>query len=58
VVGDAAVPVEAWVQGAVAMSYQAVKAIEKELNGQKVYAGYMACLIMPSEAPSMRKEES
>jgi len=35
VVGDAGAPVETWIQGAVASAYMAVKAIEKELNGQK-----------------------
>jgi len=33
-------PVEAWIQGAVSCGYQAVKAIEKELNGQKSYPKY------------------
>ena len=41
IVGDAAAPVETWIQGAVACGYQAVKAIEKELNGQKGYPGYI-----------------
>jgi flavin-dependent dehydrogenase len=41
IVGDAAAPVETWIQGAVACGYQAVKAIEKELNGQKGYPGYV-----------------
>jgi hypothetical protein len=41
IVGDAAAPVEAWRQGAVACGYQAVKAIEKELNGQKGYSEYV-----------------
>jgi len=41
VVGDAAAPIETWTQGAVASSYQAVKAIEKELNGQKGYPEYI-----------------
>jgi flavin-dependent dehydrogenase len=40
-VGDAAAPIETWIQGAVACSYQAVKAIEKELNGQKGYPDYI-----------------
>ncbi len=35
VIGDAGAPVETWIQGAVASAYMAVKAIEKELNGQK-----------------------
>jgi flavin-dependent dehydrogenase len=41
VVGDAGAPVETWIQGAVASAYMAVKAIEKELNGQKGYPGYV-----------------
>ncbi len=41
IVGDAAAPIEAWTQGAVASAYMAVKAIEKELNGQKGYPGYI-----------------
>jgi len=41
IVGDAAAPVETWIQGAVAMAYQAVKAIEKELNGQEGYPQYI-----------------
>jgi len=41
IVGDAGAPVETWIQGAVACGYQAVKAIEKELNGQKGYPGYI-----------------
>jgi flavin-dependent dehydrogenase len=39
-VGDAATP-EAWIQGAIACGYQAVKAIEKQLNGQKGYPEYI-----------------
>jgi flavin-dependent dehydrogenase len=35
VVGDAGSPIETWIQGALASAYMAVKAIEKELNGQK-----------------------
>ena len=43
VVGDSGAPSETWVQGAVACGYQAVKAIEKELAGQKQgYAEYSA----------------
>ncbi len=42
VVGDAAAPIETWIQGAIACSHQAVKAIEKELNGQKGYPDYIA----------------
>jgi flavin-dependent dehydrogenase len=34
IVGDAGAPVETWIQGALACGYKAVKAIEKELNGQ------------------------
>jgi len=41
IVGDAAAPVETWIQGAVACGYQAVKAVEKELNGQKGYPEYI-----------------
>jgi len=40
VIGDAAAPIETWIQGAVACAYQAVKAIGKELNGQPGYADY------------------
>lgn len=40
IVGDAGAPIETWIQGAVACGYQAVKAIEKELNGQKGYEAY------------------
>ena len=42
VIGDAAAPVETWIQGAVASAYMAVKAIEKELNGQEGYPEYIA----------------
>jgi flavin-dependent dehydrogenase len=41
VVGDAAASVETWIQGAVAMAYMAVKAIEKELSGQRGYPEYI-----------------
>ena len=41
IVGDAGAPIETWIQGAVACGYQAVKAIEKELNGEKGYAEYI-----------------
>jgi len=41
IVGDAACPIETWTQGAVASAYMAVKAIEKELGGQKGYPGYI-----------------
>ena len=42
IVGDAGVNVETWIQGAVASAYMAVKAIGKELNGQKGYPEYIA----------------
>jgi flavin-dependent dehydrogenase len=41
IVGDAGAPVETWIQGAIACGYQAVKAIKKELNGQKGYPEYI-----------------
>jgi len=41
VVGDAGATIETWIQGAVASAYMAVKAIEKELNGQKGYPEYI-----------------
>jgi flavin-dependent dehydrogenase len=41
IISDAAAPVETWRQGAVACGYQAVKAIEKELNGQRGYPEYI-----------------
>jgi len=41
IVGDAGAPIEAWIQGAVASAYMAVKAIEKELSGQKGYLEYI-----------------
>ncbi len=41
VVGDAGAPIETWVQGAVVSAYLAVKAIEKELSGQKGYPEYI-----------------
>jgi flavin-dependent dehydrogenase len=41
IISDAAAPVETWRQGAVACGYMAVKAIEKELNGQKGYPEYI-----------------
>lgn len=40
VVGDAAAPAETWITGAVACGYQAVKAIQKERNGQNGFAAY------------------
>jgi flavin-dependent dehydrogenase len=42
VVGDAAAPAESWIMGAVACGYQAVKAIQKERNGQPGYKDYNA----------------
>ena len=43
IVGDAAGEgPNTWIQGASACGYQAVKAIEKELNGQKGYPEYIA----------------
>jgi flavin-dependent dehydrogenase len=42
IIGDAATPIETWIQGAIACGYQAVKAILKELNGQKGYLEYIA----------------
>jgi flavin-dependent dehydrogenase len=41
VVGDAGAPYETLIQGAVACGYAAVKAIEKELNGQGGYREYI-----------------
>jgi flavin-dependent dehydrogenase len=41
IVGDAGAPVETWIQGAIACGYQAVKAIEKELDGQRGYSEYI-----------------
>jgi len=41
IAGDAGSPAEVWIQGAVTSGYQAVKAIEKELNGQKGYPEYI-----------------
>jgi flavin-dependent dehydrogenase len=41
IVGDAGSPTETWTQGAVASAYMAVKAIGKELNGQKGYPEYI-----------------
>jgi flavin-dependent dehydrogenase len=40
-IGDAATPIETWIQGAIACAYQAVKAIGKELNGRKGYPEYI-----------------
>jgi len=40
IIGDAGAITETWIQGAVACAHQAVKAIEKELNGQKGYPEY------------------
>jgi hypothetical protein len=39
-IGDAAAPIEVWIQGAVACGYQVAKATVKELNGQSGYAEY------------------
>jgi len=41
VVGDAAAPVETWIHGALACGFKAVKAIKKELDGQKGYSEYI-----------------
>jgi digeranylgeranylglycerophospholipid reductase len=41
IVGDAGAIAETWIQGAVACAYQAVKAIEKELNGEEGYPEYI-----------------
>jgi digeranylgeranylglycerophospholipid reductase len=41
IVGDSGAPTETWIAGAVACGYQAVRAIEKELNGQKGYQEYI-----------------
>jgi flavin-dependent dehydrogenase len=41
IIGDAGSPAETWIQGAVACGYQAVKAIVKELDGQKGYPEYI-----------------
>ena len=41
IVGDAAAPIETWIQGAVAMAYLAVEAIKKDLGGQKDYQEYI-----------------
>jgi len=41
IVGDAGAITETWVQGAVASAYMAVKAIEKEFDGQKGYPKYI-----------------
>ena len=41
VVGDAGSPAETWIQGALASAYVAVKAIGKELKGQKGYPEYI-----------------
>jgi len=42
IVGDAGAPVETWIQGALACGFQAVKAIKKELSGQKGYPEYIS----------------
>jgi flavin-dependent dehydrogenase len=41
IIGDAGASAEAWVQGALASGYQAVKAIEKERDGQPGYREYI-----------------
>jgi flavin-dependent dehydrogenase len=41
IAGDSAAPTETWIQGAVACGYQAVKAIEKERNGERGYPAYI-----------------
>jgi len=40
-IGDAASPIETWVQGAMACGYQAVKALTKEMNGQRGFEEYV-----------------
>jgi flavin-dependent dehydrogenase len=40
-IGDAASPIETWVQGAMACGYQAVKALTKEMNGQRGFEEYI-----------------
>jgi hypothetical protein len=40
VVGDAGAPAETWIMGAVACGFQAVKAIQRERNGQDGYTDY------------------
>jgi digeranylgeranylglycerophospholipid reductase len=40
-IGDAASPIETWVQGSMACGYQAVKALTKEMNGQRGYEEYV-----------------
>ena len=42
VIGDAAAPIETWIQGSIACGYQAVKAILNEFNGRNGYAEYTA----------------
>jgi len=39
-IGDAAAPIETWIQGALACGYRAARAIEKELGGQDGYGPY------------------
>lgn len=41
IIGDAGASAEAWVQGAMASGYQAVKAIEKERSGKPGYRDYI-----------------
>ena len=40
-VGDAGAPSETWIQGAIACGYQAVKAIEKKMQGEDGYLEYI-----------------
>jgi flavin-dependent dehydrogenase len=42
IVGDAGASAEAWVQGALASGYQAVKAIKKEMTGKPGYRDYIS----------------
>lgn len=42
IIGDAAAPMEAHMAGAIACGRQAVKAIEKELNGESAYPDYVS----------------
>ena len=41
IVGDVGAPAETWIQGAVASAYMAVKAIKRDLGGQKDYQEYI-----------------
>jgi flavin-dependent dehydrogenase len=42
IIGDAGASAEAWVQGALASGYQAVKAIEKQASGKPGYRDYIS----------------